>query len=68
MDEPTIYLDDERKTEFRDIIQNSQKELSSEGIFPQMIVITHDQEMYDGADVAYEIKKNDGVSEIVNLI
>ncbi len=68
MDEPTIYLDDERKTEFRNIIQNSQKELYSEGIFPQMIVITHDQEMYDGADVAYEIKKNDGVSEIVVLI
>ncbi len=68
MDEPTIYLDDERKTEFRDIIQNSQKELYSEGIFPQMIVITHDKEMYDGADVAYEIMKNDGVSKIVNLI
>ncbi len=64
MDEPTIYLDDERKNEFRDIIQGSQKELSHDGTFPQMIVITHDQELYDGADIAYEVTKSDGVSKV----
>ncbi len=29
-----------------------------------MIVITHDQELYDGADIAYEVTKSDGVSKV----
>ena len=62
MDEPTIYLDEERRNDLRDIIKYSIKELSDENIFPQIIIITHHEELETAADVVYEVRKDDGVS------
>ncbi len=64
MDEPTVFLDEERRSDLRDIIKYSIKELSEENIFPQIIIITHHEELETAADIVYEIKKERGVSEI----
>ncbi|MGP6207977.1 AAA family ATPase [Cuniculiplasma sp. SKW3] len=62
MDEPTVYLDEERRNDLRDIIKYSIKELSDENIFPQIIIITHHEELETAADVVYEVRKENGVS------
>ena len=67
MDEPTVYLDEERRNDLRDIIKYSIKELSDENIFPQIIIITHHEELETAADIVYEVKKESGVSSVVAL-
>lgn len=64
MDEPTVFLDEERRSDLRDIIKYSIKELSEENIFPQIIIITHHEELETAADIVYEIRKEKGISEI----
>ncbi|OWP56329.1 MAG: hypothetical protein B2I17_06335 [Thermoplasmatales archaeon B_DKE] len=64
MDEPTTFLDEDRRANLRDIIQYS---LRDEGIVPQLVLITHHRELYSVADAMYEIKKNNGTSEVTRL-
>jgi exonuclease SbcC len=64
MDEPTTFLDEDRRANLRDIIQYS---LRDEGIVPQLVLITHHRELYAVADAMYEIKKNNGTSEVARV-
>jgi exonuclease SbcC len=64
MDEPTVYLDEERRNDLKDILQYSMKDLSDEGIFPQIVIITHHPELETAADIAYHVTKKDGNSVI----
>ena len=62
MDEPTIYLDEERRNDLKEILQYSLKELTEEGLFPQIIIITHHSELEPAADTSYSIRKESGHS------
>jgi exonuclease SbcC len=64
MDEPTTYLDEERRKELVNILNSFFREGGR--IIPQMIVITHHHEMEDVADALYNVTKKEGVS-IVEL-
>lgn len=64
MDEPTVYLDEERRNDLKDILQYSMKELSDEGLFPQITIITHHQELESAADLSFHIQKVNGISEV----
>ncbi len=67
MDEPTVYLDEERRNDLKDILQYSMKELSSEGLFPQITIITHHPELEAAADLSYHVQKTNGISEVVAI-
>ncbi len=54
MDEPTIYLDEERRKELIEIMRNFRKGVT----IPQMIIITHHRELEDMADTIYRYKEN----------
>lgn len=58
LDEPTIHLDAYRRQELIDLL----KKMS---IIPQMIIVTHDADLEDAADNIMKIKKEDGVSFLV---
>ena len=64
MDEPTTYLDEERRKDLKDIIQYS---LKNENLVPQMIIITHHSDLAAVADTSYEVTNRDGNSEIKDL-
>lgn len=64
MDEPTVYLDEERRNDLKDILQYSMKELSDEGFFPQITIITHHQELEAAADLCFHVQKVNGISEV----
>ncbi|SMD31584.1 DNA double-strand break repair ATPase Rad50 [Picrophilus oshimae] len=64
MDEPTNYLDEDRRTNLKDIIQYS---LRQSGDIDQLIMITHHSDMSSVADVSYEIDKSSGSSKIIPL-
>lgn len=61
MDEPTTYLDEERRKDLKDIIQYS---LKNENLVPQMIIITHHSDLAAVADASYEITNRGGNSFI----
>ena len=58
LDEPTTYLDELRKQEFVNIIQDI-------SLVPQMILITHDPELENAADNIIMVEKRNGESVIV---
>ena len=58
LDEPTTYLDELRKQEFVNIIQDI-------SLVPQMILITHDPELENAADNIIMIEKRNGQSVVV---
>jgi len=64
MDEPTTYLDEERRKDLKDIIQYS---LKNENLVPQMIIITHHSDLAAVADTSYEVTNRDGNSEIKDM-
>ncbi len=66
MDEPTIYLDEERRNDLREILQYAMKDLSDEGIFPQIVIITHHTELETAADISLHVSKVDGRSIVEN--
>ena len=66
MDEPTIYLDEERRNDLREILQYAMKDLSDEGIFPQIVIITHHTELETAADISLHVSKIDGRSVVEN--
>ncbi len=61
MDEPTNFLDEDRRNNLKDIIQYS---LKGENIIPQMIMITHHSELSSVADVSFEVSKHGGTSTV----
>ncbi len=65
LDEPTTYLDEERRGELADILKDSISEVSS--MIPQMIIVTHHEELVDVANTHYEVIKTNGYSSL-NLV
>ncbi len=55
LDEPTIFLDEQRRQDLIDVI----RKMTS---IPQMIVVTHDPVLEDAADRIVSIRKSDGKS------
>ncbi len=64
MDEPTTYLDEERRNSLKEIIEYS---LKDEDIIPQMIMISHHREMISAADASFEVKKINGSSHVESI-
>jgi exonuclease SbcC len=60
LDEPTIHLDAQRRQELVEIIRR----LSS---IPQTIVVTHDKEFEQAADVLIAVEKVNGISTVKQL-
>lgn len=60
MDEPTTHLDEERRKELVNILSSFFREGGR--IIPQMLIITHHNEIEDVADVIYTVKKEEGYS------
>jgi exonuclease SbcC len=63
MDEPTNFLDEDRRNNLKDIILYS---LKGDNIVPQMIMITHHSELISVADASYEIVKHNGTSKVIS--
>ncbi len=61
MDEPTNYLDEERRSSLKDIIQNA---FMNERIVPQMIIVTHHSELTAASDSTFTVAKVDGSSQV----
>ena len=57
LDEPTIHLDDYRRHELIDILKNL-------NLLPQMIIVTHDNDLEEAADNIFKIEKIDGISTV----
>ncbi len=66
MDEPTTHLDEERRKELVNILNSFFREGGR--IIPQMLIITHHNEIQEVADIVYTVKKNDGYSCIEALL
>lgn len=62
MDEPTNFLDEDRRNNLKDIIQYS---LKGDNIIPQLIMITHHGELTSVGDVSYEVIKENGTSKVI---
>lgn len=60
MDEPTVYLDEERRRELVDIMRS----FSTNSIIPQLIIITHNRELEDVGDVVCNVRKENGISDV----
>ncbi|CAB3289222.1 DNA double-strand break repair Rad50 ATPase [Methanocaldococcus lauensis] len=58
MDEPTPYLDDERRRRLVDIMERYLKKI------PQVIIVSHDEELKDAADKVVRIRLENGVSKV----
>ena len=65
MDEPTTYLDEDRRSNLKDIIQYTFR--GDETPVPQMILVTHHRELGSVADNVYEISKKTGESKITSV-
>ena len=59
LDEPTIHLDSARRQELINLL----KEMS---LLPQMIIVTHEQQLESAADNLIKVEKENGISRIVN--
>ena len=59
LDEPTIHLDDARRQELINLL----KEMS---MLPQMIIVTHENQLESAADNLIKVEKENGISKIVN--
>lgn len=57
LDEPTIHLDSFRRQELINVLR-------SMSIIPQMIIVTHDEELETAADSIIKVEKEDGISKI----
>ncbi len=63
MDEPTNFLDEDRRNNLKDIILYS---LKGDNIVPQMIMITHHSELISVADSSYEMVKQKGTTHVIS--
>jgi exonuclease SbcC len=64
MDEPTTHLDTERRKELVDAMKSFKKESYS---IPQIIVVSHHEELVEIADTIFEVKMEDGSSKVNEL-
>ena len=62
LDEPTTHLDEERRKELVNILNSFFREGGR--IIPQMIVITHHEELEEVADTVYNVRKIEGYSTV----
>ncbi|MGP6293750.1 AAA family ATPase [Caldiplasma sukawensis] len=63
MDEPTVYLDEERRNDLKDILENGMYDIGNLASLSQIIIITHHRELELRAAVVFHIDKNDqGIS------
>ena len=60
LDEPTIYLDEERRKKLIEVIKN----FRGGHIIPQLIVITHNREVVNASDQVYEVVKEPSGSKV----
>ena len=63
MDEPTTYLDEERRANLRNILHYA---LGEGDYMPQLILITHHTELISAGDAIFEVSKESGVSRVVS--
>ena len=61
LDEPTIHLDSYRRQELIEV-------LHSMTVIPQMLIVTHDQELETAADTLIRVTKKDGISHVEELV
>ena len=64
MDEPTIHLDSDRRRELVNLLKNFR---GGSRMISQLIVVSHDRELEEAADVVYEVSRKGGVSKIRRL-
>ena len=57
LDEPTIHLDSFRRQELINVLR-------SMSVIPQMIIVTHDEELETAADYIIKVEKEDGISKV----
>lgn len=57
LDEPTIHLDSYRKNELINLLKDIKN-------LPQMIIVTHENNLEDAADHLIRVEKNNGISTI----
>ena len=57
LDEPTIHLDSYRRQELINVLR-------SMSLIPQMIIVTHDEELETAANNIIKIEKEDGISKV----
>ena len=62
LDEPTVNMDESRRRELVEILR---KVARMTGVLPQLLIVTHDREIEDAADIIYMVKKENGVSQVV---
>ena len=65
LDEPTLFLDEHRKRELINILRYGWS--GGTGILPQLIVVTHDRELEEAADLIIEVEKVNGVSKVKRI-
>lgn len=58
LDEPTIHLDDIRRQELIGLLKNI-------SLIPQMIIVTHENQLESVADNLIEVKKENGISFVL---
>ena len=61
LDEPTVYLDAERKSNLKEVLIKSY-----EGALRQLLIVTHDRELIDVADKVYEVQR-DSFSQVEEI-
>ena len=61
MDEPTTYLDEERRANLRNILHYA---LGESEHLPQLILITHHAELISAGDAVFEVSKESGISRV----
>lgn len=61
MDEPTTFLDEERRANLRNILHYA---LGEGEHMPQLILITHHSELISAGDAIFEVYKESGVSRV----
>ena len=64
MDEPTNFLDEERRNSLKDIIRNA---FINERAVPQMIIVTHHSELTAASDSTITVTKEGGSSVVSTL-
>ena len=59
MDEPTTFLDEERRANLRNILHYA---LGDDMLIPQVVIITHHSELISAGDTIFEVSKRNGAS------
>ena len=63
MDEPTVFLDEDRRQNLTDILQYTFN--GEENPIPQMIIVSHHSELRSVSNNVFEVKKSGGTSTVI---